>query len=105
MAIYKDPASVRLANISTSEQTLSDFLITYNLESKYNQALILTKWEQLVGATVATRTQKITFKDGTMYVYLSSSPLKHQLSQSKTLLISLINEALKKTIITEIIFM
>ncbi len=102
---FKEIGSRRVANISTIEETLSDFLDSYDLEKKYNQAVIMVKWEQIVGATVATRTQKITFNDSTMYVYLTSAPLKHQLSQSKSKLIGLINEALKKNILNEIVFM
>lgn len=101
----KDIASIRLSDSISLDDSLHEMFSIYNLEAKYHQALLLTKWEKIVGATVATRTQKITFRDNIMYVTLNSAPLKHQLSLSKTKLISLINDEINKIIIQDIVFM
>lgn len=101
----KDIASIRLSDSISLDHSLNEMFSVYNLETKYHQALLLTKWEQIVGATVATRTEKITFRDHIMYVTLTSAPLKHQLSLSKKKLISLINDEINKIIIQDIVFL
>lgn len=101
----KDIASIRMSESISLDKSLNEMFSIYNLETKYHQALLLTKWEKIVGATVATRTEKITFRENILYVTLSSAPLKHQLNLSKTKLISLINDEINKIIIQDIIFL
>lgn len=105
MSKKKDASSIRLSDSISINHSLNEMLSVFNIETKYHQALLLTKWESVVGATVATRTIKITFKDNIMYVTLTSAPLKHQLSLSKTKLIGLINDSIKKDIVKDIIFL
>jgi hypothetical protein len=56
-----------------------------------------------MGASVATRTEKIFFEnDSTLVVVLNSAPLRHQLNQSKSKLIKILNQEIGKEIISDI---
>lgn len=101
----KDVASIRMSDSLSLDESLNEMFSVYNLEAKYHQALLLSKWEKIVGATVATRTEKISFKNQIMYVTLTSAALKHQLNLSKSKLISLINDEINKIIILDIVFL
>lgn len=102
---YKDPSTIRLSDSVPISEGIEKLLSTYHLENKYMQTLMTTKWEHFMGASVATRTEKIYFKDKTMYVVLTSAPLKHQLNLSKTKIIALVNDEMKQQIIDDVVFL
>lgn len=102
---YKDPSAIRLSNAVPISESIEKFLNTYKLENKFLQTLVSTKWESLVGLSVANRTEKIYFKDKTMFVILNSAPLKHQLNLSKTKIIALVNNEMNQNIIEDVVFL
>jgi hypothetical protein len=102
---YKDPSSIRLSDSVPISEGIDKLLNTYNLENKYLQTLITTKWEHFMGPSVATRTEKIYFKGKTMHVVLTSAPLKHQLNLSKSKIIALINDEMNQSLIDDVVFL
>ena len=84
---------------------INDLLNAYSIENKYLQTLLITKWDKFMGPSVATRTEKIYFKDKTMHVVLKSAALKHQLTLSKSKIVELVNKEMDRDLIEEIIFL
>ena len=64
------------------------------LEGKYIATKIPTIWADAVGKYIAERTTKIFVKNGVLYVFMSSGPLKQEMSHNKGKLISLVNQSL-----------
>ena len=103
MASYK--FTERKSQFFSINDSIDDFLKSYKLENRYLQTLAMTKWEILMGPAVVTRTEKIFFKEDTMFIKIKSAPLKHQLSMSKTKIKDMLNEEIGKIIINEILFL
>lgn len=85
------------------EESISGMLKTLNLENRYLQTLAITHWENLLGPTVVSRTEKIFFKENTMCVVVKSAPLKHQLNMSKDKIIKAINKEVGKNVVEDMI--
>jgi len=72
------------------------------LENKYIETKIPLIWESAVGKYISERTTKIFVKNSTLYVFMSSAPLKQEMNFNKEKLIAVINEKLDSDFIKSI---
>lgn len=83
---------------------LNQMFDAYHIKGKADKTSIVTLWEELLGKTIASRTQKLFFKGDILYVELSSAPLKQELSLNKAKIMNLIEERVGRDVISDIIF-
>lgn len=74
------------------------------LEKGYSTVRIKEAWKKEMGEIICSYTQKFYFKEGILTVYLTSAPLRNELSMSKDKVIDLLNKSCKEDIIKSIIF-
>ncbi len=77
-------------------------LKAYRLEEGYYAAAVTTYWEQLMGTAVARRTGKMELKKGTLYIEITSAPLRQELSFGKDKIVAKLNRKLGATVIDEL---
>ena len=82
---------------------LKEFVESNNLEHGLDKVNVKEAWAELMGNGVNSYTEAIELKRDTLYVRLSSSVLREELSYGKEKIISMLNEALKKDIIKKIV--
>lgn len=85
------------------KDALKEFVETNNLESGLDKVNIADAWAKLMGNGVNNYTTAINLQRDTLYVQLSSSVLREELSYGKQKIIDLINEELGKEIIKKLI--
>jgi hypothetical protein len=104
---YKKPNKdgARKSTATPLKEAFKELLDTYRINDKYNQASIVAFWEKLMGKTIAKRTDKIYFKGKTMFIEISSAPLKHELSLSKSKMIDLIKKEFGQGVVDDIVFL
>lgn len=95
----------RKSDVSTLGECIDELLGYYKLRKKFNQTSIIASWEKIMGKTVANRTEKIFFRDKTLFVKLSSSPLKQELNIAKPKVLALINNEFPQEVIEEVVFL
>lgn len=96
---------MRKRNTESIGEVLKEFFEENQfLKAKIAESRILSGWGQVLGTTVASYTTNIYFRNGILYVQLSSSVLRSELMLSKEKLISTLNEHAKTDIIKNIIF-
>tara|TARA_B100000614_G_C14555781_1_gene495473 strand:- start:2518 stop:2820 length:303 start_codon:yes stop_codon:yes gene_type:complete len=61
-------------------------------------------WKKVMGENVERYTQKVEYKNSTLYVYLTSSVLRSELSYGAKKIISLLNDEIGEKTISKIIF-
>ena len=61
-------------------------------------------WRKVMGKNVGRYTQKVEYKNSTLYVYLSSSVLRSELSYGTQKIISLLNNEIGEKTISKIVF-
>lgn len=74
------------------------------LKTKIAESRILSGWNTILGASIASYTTNLYFKNGILYVHLSSSVLRSELMMSRDKLVVTLNQHAKTDIIKNIIF-
>lgn len=92
-------------NTQSFSSAFNKFLKSENLEQKFNEKKLIQSWEKLMGKTIASRTSKIFIKDRQMFVYLTSAPLKQQMTTSKSRVLELIIGEFGEGLIEDIRFL
>lgn len=72
------------------------------LAEGYQSSRIDEVWREVMGKSIASYTGKIQMKGQTLYVEITSSPLKKELVMSQGKIIGLLNEAMGNSLIKDI---
>ena len=91
--------------IKSFKNAFSQFLKEEQLEHTFKQKQLIANWEKIMGKTIASRTTKIFFKEKTLFVKLSSAPLKQELLNSKDKFMNLIHEEMGPDEVDEVRFL
>ena len=94
----------RLNNETTIGAVLQQIIQVNKLQPGMDQIDVREAWRQLMGNGVNNYTTEILLKGSILYVALSSAVLREELSYGKEKIIKMINEELRKEIITDLIF-
>lgn len=89
-------------NMSLSD-ALKEFVDTNKLQKGLDRIDVQDAWAKLMGNGVNNYTTGVQLKNTTLYVQLSSSVLREELSYGKEKIINLLNEALGKPLIKKLI--
>lgn len=93
----------RLSNESPIGDVLKEFIQTNKLQSGMDKIDVQQAWKALMGNGVNSYTNEVILKGSTLYVSLSSAVLRQELSYGKQKIITMINEELRKDVVTDII--
>ena len=93
----------RLNNESSIGDVLKEFIQSNKLQPGIDQISVKEAWVSLMGNGVNSYTKNVTLKGETLYVELSSSDLREELSHGKSKIITMINEELKREIVKSIV--
>jgi hypothetical protein len=93
----------RLNNESSISDVLKEFIQSNKLQTGIDQISVKEAWVSLMGNGVNSYTKNVTLKGETLYVELSSSVLREELSHGKSKIITMINEELNREIVKNII--
>ena len=82
---------------------LKEFLGQGKLKRGMDQINVRDCWTKMMGPAIAGYTQDIRLESGTLYVRLSSSVLREELSYGKQKIISMLNEELGTEMIKKLV--
>lgn len=84
-------------------EVLKEFVETNKLQSGLDKVNVREAWEEMMGNGVNHYTTAVKLERDTLYVQLSSSVLREELSYGKEKIITMLNEALGKEIIKKLV--
>lgn len=87
------------------KDVLKNFVSQNKLESGIDKVEIKEVWTSLMGNGVANYTDAIELKNKTLYVRLTSSVLREELSYGKEKIIKMINEEMGKEVINRLMLL
>ncbi|MEN9335345.1 MAG: hypothetical protein RLZZ500_332 [Bacteroidota bacterium] len=93
----------RQSNENSISEVLKAFIQTNKLEAGLERVDAEKVWRSLMGNGVNSYTREVVLKGTTLYVTLSSSVLREELSHGKTKIIGMLNEELGKEVIKELV--
>ncbi len=82
---------------------LKQFITQNKLEAGMDVVNVRDAWKNLMGNGVNNYTTEIQLKGSTLYVALSSAVLREELNYGKEKIIKMINEELRKDLVTNLI--
>ena len=88
---------------SPIEDVLKQFISQNKLEAGMDVVNVRDAWKNLMGNGVNNYTTEIQLKGSTLYVALSSAVLREELSYGKDKIIKMINEELRKDLVTNLV--
>lgn len=89
-------------NIPLSE-ALQEFIKVNKLQNGMDKVNVREAWANLMGNGVNNYTTSIELRNETLFVSLSSSVLREELSHGKSKIITLINEELGKDLVKKLV--
>ncbi|WPR71275.1 DUF721 domain-containing protein [Flavobacterium sp. NG2] len=93
----------RLNNDSPIGDVLKQIIQANKLQSGMDQIDVKEAWANLMGNGVNSYTQNVVLKGSTLYVELTSSVLREELSHGKSKIIKMINEELRRDVVTNVV--
>ena len=93
----------RLNKNQKIQDILSSFVKDNKLEKGLDNVRVGAAWRELLGKGVQKYTTNVRLQNKTLYVNLSSSVLREELSYGKDKIIKLINDELGKEVVDKII--
>lgn len=93
----------RLSNESSIADVLKEFIQVNKLEQGMDKIDVEQAWKKLMGNGVNAYTQDVILKGTTLYVKLTSSTLREELSYGKQKIIAMLNEELKREVVKELV--
>lgn len=82
---------------------LKDFIQTNKLEKGLDKVGVKEAWHAVMGKAISKYTTNILLERDTLFVQLSSSVLREELSYGKEKIIKLLNEELGKELIKKLV--
>ncbi len=93
----------RLSNQSTVGDVLMQIIQVNKLQPGMDQIDVKEAWQNLMGNGVNSYTKNVALRGSTLYVELTSSVLREELSHGKSKIITMINEELQREVIKEVV--
>lgn len=89
-------------NISIAD-ALKEFIEGNRLQNGLDKVNVKEAWDSVLGPAISKYTINIKLDNNTLFVQLSSSVLREELSYGKDKIVALLNEELGKELITKLV--
>jgi len=94
---------VRRTNTAHIAQVVAELLDEYKIDGKLMEARLIAAWPEVLGP-LAKPTDELYIKNKVLFVRLSSSVIRNELSMMRSTLVRRLNEKTGEEVITDIIF-
>ena len=88
---------------NTIHEVLKGFIETNRLQKGLDKISVQDAWHTVMGNAISKYTTAISLERDVLYIQLSSSVLREELSYGKSKIIKLLNEELGKELITKLV--
>jgi hypothetical protein len=93
----------RFGEHSTLGEVLKDFIESNRLQTGLDKISVKEAWNSVMGDAISKYTIGLKLERDVLYVQLSSSVLREELSYGKAKIITLLNEELGKDLIAKLV--
>ncbi|WP_304518221.1 DUF721 domain-containing protein [Cecembia rubra] len=101
---YKDHTG-RKKEVAPMQEAFEELLKAYRLKDKFDERQVIQAWPEIMGNTVAKRTESLYVRDKKLFVKISSGPVKKELSMNRSKVLELIGSRFGEEVILEVIFL
>jgi len=90
-------------NLHSLSEALNAFIKENKLQKGIDKVIVKKAWEKIMDNGVNNYTTAVELRNDTLFVSLSSSVLREELSHGKSKIIDMINEELNKDLVKNIV--
>ncbi|MBT8181449.1 DUF721 domain-containing protein [uncultured Eudoraea sp.] len=90
-------------NLHSLSEALNAFIKENKLQKGMDKVMVREAWEKIMDNGVNNYTTSVELRNNTLFVSLSSSVLREELSHGKSKIIDMLNEELKKDLVKNIV--
>lgn len=94
---------MRNTNEQSLKEVIDQLIDSYKIRGKMNEVKVKNIWDQMMGPAIANRTSSITIKDTSLYIKVSSAPLREELLYQREKIKELMNKELGSNYITDVV--
>ena len=94
---------MKRTNTATIDQVINEIFLEYKIDGKLRESRIIASWPEILGP-LAKPTDKLYIKNKVLFVNLSSSVIRSELSMMRSKLVQRLNEKAGEEVITDIVF-
>ena len=94
---------MRRSNEKPLKAAIEEFLDSYHLRDKLNQAKVIASWEKVVGEMVAKNTSQLHIRYEVLFVKVNSAALRNELLFARNKIILSLNKEAGGNVISEIV--
>ena len=94
---------MRRSNEKPLKAAIEEFLDSYHLRDKLNQAKVIAAWEKVVGEMVAKNTSQLHIRNEVLFVKVNSAALRNELLFARNKIILSLNKEAGGNVINEIV--
>jgi len=94
---------MRKTNEKPLKAAIEEFLDTYHLHDKLNEAKIIQSWEAVVGEMIARNTSQLHIRNKVLYVKVNSAALRNELLFARNKIISALNKKAGSKVIEDLV--
>lgn len=101
---YNRENARRKATVTPLKEAIEQMLRTYKLQTRFNETYLEAFWEQMMGKSIASRTNRLYVRNAILYIEIASAPLRGELATAKQKMIQLINQDMGSDVIEDVVF-
>jgi predicted nucleic acid-binding Zn ribbon protein len=101
---YNRDGARRNPGTTTVKDAINQLLKHYQLQSRFNETYLEAFWAKMMGHTIASRTKRLYVKERILYIEIESAPLRSELVNAKSKMITRINEDMGTSVIDDVVF-
>ena len=90
-------------NLHSLSEALNAFIKDNKLQKGIDKVMVREAWEKIMDNGVNNYTTSVELRNNTLFVSLSSSVLREELSHGKSKIIDMLNEELNKDLVKNIV--
>ena len=94
---------MKRTNTVSIAQVIGEIIREYKISDKLKETRIVAAWPEVLGP-LAKPTDKLYIKNRVLFVHLSSSVIRNELSMMRSTLVRSLNEKAGEKVITDIVF-
>ncbi len=101
---YNRENASRKAAVTPLKEAIEHMLRSYKLQTRFNETYLEAFWEQMMGKSIASRTNRLYVRDRKLYIEIASAPLRGELATAKQKMIQLINQDMGSDVVEDVVF-
>ncbi len=94
---------MRRSNAKPLKAAIEEFLDSFHLRDKLNEARVIAAWEKVVGEMIAKNTGNLQIRNKVLFIRVESAALRNELMFARQKIITALNKEVGANVITEIV--